>query len=205
MKVLVFDNYDSFTYNLVHLLEKIGGVDIDVRLNDRIALSEIENYDKILISPGPGLPSESGILPDLIKTYAATKSILGVCLGLQAIGESFGGTLENLKNVYHGIATPITIIKKDYLFNDCPAHFLAGRYHSWILSENDFPDELEITALDNDGRIMAIRHKEYDVRGIQFHPESILSEYGETIIRNWLGHKHKKHIYSNAEAEYTLN
>ena len=187
MKILVLDNYDSFTYNLVHLVEKILDQEVVVKRNDKISLEEVAAYDKIILSPGPGIPSEAGIMPELIKKYAATKSILGVCLGMQAIGEAFGGTLSNLGRVYHGVAIPVTVDKKEILFNNCPETFLAGRYHSWIVSDKNFPAELEITAKDKENYIMALRHKKYDVRGVQFHPESILTEHGEQIIRNWLG------------------
>ncbi len=186
MKILVFDNYDSFTYNLVHLVEKVCDYEIDVFRNDKISLQKINEYDKILLSPGPGLPIEAGILLDVIKTYAPTKSILGVCLGLQAIGESFGGKLKNLDNVYHGIATPVQIIKEDILFNDCPKEFKAGRYHSWVVDTNGLPDCFDVTSIDEDKNIMAMKHKTYNIKGVQFHPESILSEYGEQIIRNWI-------------------
>jgi len=186
MKILVFDNYDSFTYNLVHLLEKVCDYQIDVVRNDKISLEKISEYDKILLSPGPGLPNEAGLLPQVIKTYAPTKSILGVCLGLQAIGESFGGKLKNLDNVYHGIATPVQLLKEDNLFKDCPKEFKAGRYHSWVVDTKGLPDCFDVTATDEDGNIMAMKHKTYNVKGVQFHPESILSEYGEQIIRNWI-------------------
>ena len=187
MKILIIDNYDSFTYNLVHLVEKILQQDIVVKRNDKITLNEIDAYDKIILSPGPGLPSEAGIMPELIKKYASTKSILGVCLGMQAIGEAFGGILSNLGKVYHGVAMPVAIEKEDALFAHCPKSFLAGRYHSWVVSETNFPAELEITARDKNNNIMALRHKTYDVRGVQFHPESILTEYGEEMMRGWLG------------------
>ena len=186
MKILVFDNYDSFTYNLVHLVEKVCDADVEVHRNDQISLDEINRFDKILLSPGPGLPKESGILCDVIKKYAATKSILGVCLGLQAIGEVFGGKLMNLEKVYHGLATPVKIISEDKLFSGIPHEFKAGRYHSWVIDKNNFPSEMEITAVDEKGYIMAAKHKTLDVRGVQFHPESILSEYGEEMIRNWI-------------------
>ena len=186
MKILVFDNYDSFTYNLVHLVEKVCDYKIDVFRNDKISLLEINKYDKILLSPGPGLPNEAGILLDVIKIYASTKSIMGVCLGLQAIGEVFGAKLKNLDNVYHGIATPVQIIKEDNLFNDCPKEFKAGRYHSWVVDTNGLPDCFDVTSIDEDKNIMAMKHKTYNVKGVQFHPESILSEYGEQIIRNWI-------------------
>ncbi|HZI01184.1 MAG TPA: aminodeoxychorismate/anthranilate synthase component II [Flavisolibacter sp.] len=191
MKILVFDNYDSFTYNLVHLVSKIGGVSVDVYRNDVLPLEKVKEYDKVILSPGPGIPSEAGMLLSLIHEYAATKPILGVCLGHQAIGEVFGATLENLKQVYHGVAMPITVDEdhkkgKSSLFADLPLTFEVGRYHSWIVSENNFPESLEITARDENGLIMALQHKTYDVQGVQFHPESVLTPYGETIIRNWL-------------------
>jgi anthranilate synthase component II len=194
MKILVFDNYDSFTYNLVHLVEKITGEKVDVIRNDQIPLENIAVYDKIILSPGPGIPSEAGLLLPLIRRYAATKSILGVCLGHQAIGEAFGGKLTNLSKVYHGVATPVNIaeIKKPAtavnvdLFNGLKDGFMAGRYHSWVIDPNGFPDDLEITATDAMGHIMALRHKTYDVLGVQFHPESVLTPEGEKIMRNWL-------------------
>jgi anthranilate synthase component II len=187
MRVLVFDNYDSFTYNLVHLVEKIIHQKVDVYRNDEISLKKVKEYDKIILSPGPGVPSEAGLLLPLIKEYAATKSILGVCLGHQAIGEAFGGTLTNLSKVYHGVATPIQIKSKNAkLLNGLPDSIEVGRYHSWIVSNEDFPDELEVTAVDENGFIMAMQHKVYDVQGVQFHPESVLTPRGEEIMRNWL-------------------
>ncbi|MGZ3862552.1 MAG: anthranilate synthase component II [Bacteroidia bacterium] len=186
MKILVLDNYDSFTYNLVHLLEKVCEFPIEVHRNDKITLKEVASYDKILLSPGPGLPAEAGILPGVIKEYGATKDILGVCLGLQAIGESYGAKLRNLENVYHGIATPVKITENDILFDGCPEVFKAGRYHSWVVDTNGLPDCFDVTATDEGGNIMAMRHKKFKVRGVQFHPESILSEYGEKIIKNWI-------------------
>jgi anthranilate synthase component 2 len=186
MKILVLDNYDSFTYNLVHYLEKVTDAEIEVYRNDKILIGEIDRFDKVLLSPGPGVPSEAGILVDLIRTYASTKSIFGVCLGQQAIGEAFGGTLINLKKVFHGIATPVNIIKDDILFNEIPKTFNVGRYDSWVVNTLDFPKELEITSVDGEGQIMSLRHKKYDVRGVQFHPESILTEHGLQIIRNWV-------------------
>jgi anthranilate synthase component 2 len=186
MKLLVLDNYDSFTYNLVHLVEKVSSIAMDVVKNDQIALADVTQYSKILLSPGPGLPSEAGIMPALLKEYAATKSILGVCLGLQAIGEAFQSPLQNLSRVYHGIATPVSIVSPDPLFAHCPQTFYAGRYHSWVLNAAKLSPDLEVTAVDPDGLIMAARHRHFDVRGVQFHPESILSEYGETMIKNWL-------------------
>ena len=191
MRILIFDNYDSFTYNLVHVVEKIIHEKVDVFRNDKISLEKIDEYDKIILSPGPGLPSESGLLIPLIKKYASSKSILGVCLGQQAIAESFGGKLINLKNVYHGVATEIIVNTKrtpseNDVFKSLPNEFEAGRYHSWIVSKENFPADLEITAEDEDGVIMALRHKKFDVQGVQFHPESVLTPLGEQIMRNWL-------------------
>ncbi|AHF16707.1 anthranilate synthase component II [Niabella soli] len=187
MKLLVFDNYDSFTYNLVHMVEKILHQKVEVHRNDQIPLEAIKQYDKIILSPGPGIPSESGLLLPLIKEYAASKSVLGVCLGQQAIGEVFGGSLYNLPHVYHGIATNCKIIKRSgNLFDGIPDGFEIGRYHSWVVAPENFPADLEITAVDDNDMIMALRHKQYDVQGVQFHPESVLTPLGETIIRNWL-------------------
>ena len=186
MKLLLLDNYDSFTYNLVHLIEKVSDIEIEVFRNDEISIDEIEKYDKILLSPGPGLPKDAGIMPELLKRYSSTKSILGVCLGLQAIGESFGANLMNLDTVFHGLATPITVNVEDIIFNNCPKTFTVGRYHSWVVDTHFFPEDLQITATDENGNIMALKHKIYDDRGVQFHPESILSEYGEILIENWL-------------------
>ena len=188
MKLLVLDNYDSFTYNLVHLIEKVSNIKFEVIRNDKISIEDINAYDKILLSPGPGLPKDAGIMPELIKQYGSSKSILGVCLGLQAIGEAYGATLKNLDTVYHGLATPIKIVADDILFKNCPATFTVGRYHSWVINNQSFPDDLQITSIDADGHIMAAKHKTNDVRGVQFHPESILSEYGETMMKNWLEH-----------------
>lgn len=188
MKLLIIDNYDSFTYNLVHLVEKTSDIPFDVIKNDKINLEEVNAYDKILLSPGPGLPSQAGIMPSLLKEYASTKSIFGVCLGLQAIGESFGATLKNLDRVYHGLAMPVNVIESDSLFFGCPLKFNAGRYHSWVIDNKNLPENLIVTAVDDQGLIMAARHKIFDVGGVQFHPESILSECGETIIANWLKH-----------------
>jgi anthranilate synthase component 2 len=186
MKILVFDNYDSFTYNLVQYLEKASGAKVDVIRNDKIPLGEINKYDKILLSPGPGLPAEAGILLDVIREYAPKKSILGVCLGQQAIGEVFGGTLVNLDTVYHGVSTEMKVVKEDILFKGIPKKFKAGRYHSWVVDENKFPSDLEITVIDENGYVMGLRHKKFDVRGVQFHPESILTEHGLAMIRNWV-------------------
>lgn len=186
MRILLLDNYDSFTHNLVHYIESVTESNVDVFRNDNINMAKIEGYDKIMISPGPGLPADAGITMELIKTFYKIKSIFGVCLGHQAIAEAFGGEIINLSNVFHGVATPITVIKSDLLFSKIPATFNAGRYHSWVVNKYNLPDELEITAEDNVGNCMALRHKFYDVRGVQFHPESILSEYGREIISNWI-------------------
>lgn len=219
MKILVFDNYDSFTYNLVHLVEKILHQKVEVHRNDKIPLEKVKEYDKIILSPGPGIPEEAGLLLPLIKEYAASKSILGVCLGHQAIGQAFGGKLVNLSTVYHGVATPVQIVNRqssivnkqpargkqkagavneethspltidhspNSLFEGMPDEFEVGRYHSWVISEEGFPDELEITARDANNYIMALQHVTYDVQGVQFHPESVLTPRGEDILRNWL-------------------
>lgn len=186
MRLLVLDNYDSFTYNLVHLIEKVSNISFDVIKNDKISLEEVNQYSKILLSPGPGLPSEAGIMPELLKSYHTNKTIFGVCLGFQAIGETFHSPLRNLATVVHGMATPVILKQSDKLFQDCPATFKVGRYHSWVIDEEKISDDLIVTAVDEGNLIMAARHKHFDVRGVQFHPESILSEHGETIIRNWL-------------------
>lgn len=187
MKILVFDNYDSFTYNLVHLVNHLVSTTVDVYRNDAIPLEEIKKYDKIILSPGPGIPEESGLLLPLIKAYAATKSILGVCLGQQAIGEAFGGKLVNLKEVYHGVSTPVKILdRENRLFRGLPETIEAGRYHSWVVSDEGLPDCLQVTARDEHQFIMGLQHKDYDVCGVQFHPESVLTPDGETILKNWL-------------------
>lgn len=187
MKILVFDNYDSFTYNLVHLVEKILHQKVDVYRNDQLPLEKVKEYDKIILSPGPGIPEEAGLLLPLIKEYAATKSILGVCLGHQAIGEAFGGQLVNLSTVYHGVATKIEVTAgASPLFAGLPGGIEVGRYHSWIVADENFPDVLEVTARDENNFIMALQHKTYDVQGVQFHPESVLTPDGEAILRNWL-------------------
>jgi anthranilate synthase component 2 len=187
MKILVLDNYDSFTYNLVHMLEKITGNKVDVYRNNRISLNDVGKYDKIVLSPGPGVPAEAGILIDLIKTYAPQKSIFGVCLGMQAMAETYGGKLINLSEVFHGIARPVMVKDaNDPLFSEIPSPFMAGRYHSWVAERESLPSCLEITALDEDGLVMGLRHKEYKLNGVQFHPESILTEHGEKMIENWL-------------------
>lgn len=186
MKVLLFDNYDSFTYNLLHIVRELG-VKADVRRNDKIALEEIGAYDKILLSPGPGIPEEAGLLLPLIRRYAPTKSILGICLGEQAIGEAFGARLLNLPEVYHGVTSEVEVVADEPLFSGMGKTFTAGRYHSWVVSRKDFPDCLEITAVDTkEHQIMGLRHKCYDVKGIQFHPESVLTPQGKRIIQNWL-------------------
>ena len=191
MKILVFDNYDSFTYNLVHLVEKIIHLKVDVFRNDQLPLEKVKDYDKIILSPGPGVPEEAGMMLPLIKEYAATKSILGVCLGHQAIGQAFGGKLVNLSTVYHGVATPIRVGSEESgvrspLFNGLPDTVEVGRYHSWVVSDEGFPASMEITARDENDYIMALQHKTYDVQGVQFHPESVLTPSGEAIMRNWL-------------------
>jgi anthranilate synthase component 2 len=183
--VLVIDNYDSFTYNLVHYLEDLD-CKVTVFRNDEFDLNELNEFHKILLSPGPGLPSESGLLLDVIKTYASSKSILGICLGMQAIGEVFGGILINLNKVYHGVATKTTQTNDDSIFNAIPKEFFVGRYHSWAISSQNFPESLEITSVDENNEIMSIRHKTFDVKGVQFHPESILTSHGKKILENWL-------------------
>ena len=185
MRIAVIDNYDSFTYNLVHLVKSLG-VEVDVFRNDQFQLSSLELYDKLLLSPGPGIPGEAGLLLEVIKTYAPRKPILGICLGHQAIGEVFGGRLVRLRQVYHGVATPCEQMMDEPLFADLPRHFEVGRYHSWVVSREDFPDCLQVTALSSDGQVMALRHKQYDVRGLQFHPESVLTPLGGTILSDWI-------------------
>ncbi|MEO7306301.1 MAG: DUF559 domain-containing protein [Ferruginibacter sp.] len=191
-RILVFDNYDSFTYNLVHLVEKITGAKVDVYRNDQITLADVAVYDKIILSPGPGIPEEAGLLLPLIKEYASTKSILGVCLGHQAIAEAFGGKLVNLTTVFHGVATPIRVshplgvTHPNAVLHNLPEEIEVGRYHSWIVSDENFPAELEVTARDENGYIMGLQHKAFDVQGVQFHPESVLTPDGEQIMRNWL-------------------
>jgi len=185
MKIVIIDNYDSFTYNLSHLVKEVGA-DVTVYRNDRFEMPQLEAFDKIILSPGPGIPSEAGLLLDVIKTYAGRKPILGVCLGHQAIGECFGGKLTNLKDVYHGVATPVTLTADDYLFEGLGNTFEVGRYHSWVVDTDGFPDCLEVTSVSEEGFIMSLRHREYDIRGIQYHPESVLTHGGKTIIKNWL-------------------
>lgn len=188
MKVLLFDNYDSFTYNLLHILRELG-VSTEVYRNDRIALDEVERFDKIILSPGPGIPEEAGILLPLIRRYAPHKSILGVCLGEQAIGEAFGASLENLSEVYHGVQTPVKLVAPDYLFDGMEETLMVGRYHSWVVRRSNLPDCLTVTAEDEEGRIMALRHKTYDVHGVQFHPESILTPQGKRVVENFINHR----------------
>lgn len=186
-KILVIDNYDSFTYNLVHYLEKLTGEKPDIFRNDEIALDLADNYDKILISPGPGIPVEAGICLDLIRRYASGKSILGICLGHQAIGEAFGAGLVNLSQVYHGVATSVFITdSSEPLFKGIPVKLTAGRYHSWVVNKDNLPSCFTITAEDENGIIMGISHKQFDLRGLQFHPESVLTEFGIEILQNWI-------------------
>lgn len=185
-KVLVIDNYDSFTYNLVHLVNELGR-DVEVWRNDKFELEDVAAFDQILLSPGPGIPEEAGLLLDVIRKYADHKSIFGVCLGQQAIAEAFGGSLLNLGRPMHGIATPIDVLdEKEVLFQDCPNVINVGRYHSWVVKNEGLPECFTVTATDADGEIMALRHKEYDVRGVQFHPESVLTDYGKQMMKNWL-------------------
>ena len=185
MKIVIIDNYDSFTYNLSHLIKEIGA-EVTVIRNDQFTLNQLEPFDKIVLSPGPGIPSEAGLLLDVIKTYKGRKPILGVCLGHQAIGEFFGGTLENLSDVFHGVATEGTQFSNDYIFDTLPKRITMGRYHSWVVSRENFPTCLEVTAVSDEGQIMALKHKNYDIHGIQFHPESVLTPEGKTILRNFI-------------------
>ena len=184
--ILLLDNYDSFTYNLLHVVKELGATNIEVFRNDEISLEEVERFDKIILSPGPGIPEEAGLLLPIIRKYAPTKSILGVCLGHQAIGEAFGAALENLTEVYHGVQTSVNILKEDVLFKGLGHEIPVGRYHSWVVSREDFPECLEITAESREGQIMALRHRTYNVHGIQFHPESVLTPQGKEIIKNFL-------------------
>lgn len=185
MKTVIIDNYDSFTYNLAHLVKELG-TEVDVLRNDKFELEELEKYDKIILSPGPGIPEEAGLLLEVIRTYAGRKPILGVCLGEQAIGQAFGGKLTNLSEVFHGIQTNVKIKNKDYIFDGLPTEIPVGRYHSWVVDTEEFPEELVITAISSEGQIMALKHQEYDVHGIQFHPESVLTPDGKQIVGNWL-------------------
>ncbi|WP_291529735.1 anthranilate synthase component II [Bacteroides sp. UBA939] len=207
MKTVIIDNYDSFTYNLAHIVKELGA-EVDVLRNDCFALEDIERYDKIILSPGPGIPEEAGLLLDVIRTYAGRKPMLGVCLGEQAIGQIFGGRLVNLSEVFHGVQTRVVIsdeglvisdsplnanhsplITTDYLFSGLPAEILVGRYHSWVVDIENLPEELVVTAISPEGQIMALKHRDYDIHGIQFHPESVLTPDGKTIVQNWLYHK----------------
>lgn len=185
MKIVIIDNYDSFTYNLSHLIKELGA-EVTVFRNDRFELSDLEPFDKIVLSPGPGIPSEAGLLLDVIHAYAGKKPILGVCLGHQAIGEAFGGKLENLSEVFHGVATPCNIVTDDPIFSGLERTITIGRYHSWVVSHEKFPDCLEVTAVSDDGQIMALRHKSMNIHGIQFHPESVLTPDGKTMIKNFI-------------------
>ncbi|MDO6745066.1 aminodeoxychorismate/anthranilate synthase component II [Tenacibaculum soleae] len=192
MKILVLDNYDSFTYNLVHMVEDITGNLPDVYRNNEISIEEIEKYDAIILSPGPGIPDEAGILKDVIKYYAGKKPIFGVCLGLQAITEVFGGNIVNMGEVFHGVATEMEITKKDaIIFKDIPTKFEAARYHSWIATHKNFPSQISITAVDEDGGIQAIEHNTFNISAVQFHPESILTTIGEQIVRNFINNAKK--------------
>lgn len=186
-RIVIIDNYDSFTYNLSHLVKELGA-EVSVFRNDKFQMQQLDAFDKIILSPGPGIPSEAGFLLDAIRNYAGRKPILGVCLGHQAIGEVFGAKLKNLNSVFHGIATPATIIQDDYIFDHLPQTLEVGRYHSWIVSKDALPDCLEITSESDEGYIMSLRHKQFDIRGIQYHPESVLTPQGREIINNWLNH-----------------
>ncbi|MCB4808156.1 aminodeoxychorismate/anthranilate synthase component II [Tamlana sp. 62-3] len=186
-KILVIDNYDSFTYNLVHYLEDLN-CEVTVVRNDKLQLEDVEPFDKIVLSPGPGIPDEAGLLKAIIEKYAATKSIFGVCLGQQAIGEVFGGSLENLDDVYHGVATNVTLsVDDEYIFEGLNKNIEVGRYHSWVVNAN-LPESLEATSFDENGQIMSLRHKTFDVRGVQYHPESVLTPDGKKILENWVNH-----------------
>ena len=185
MKIVIIDNYDSFTYNLSHLVKELGA-EVTVYRNDKFELSSLQQFDKIILSPGPGIPSEAGLLLDVICEYAGKKPILGVCLGHQAIGESFGGRLTNLSDVFHGVATPCNIIADDYIFEGMTSPIEVGRYHSWVVDAESLPSCLEATSLSDEGYIMSLRHRDYDIRGIQFHPESVLTPQGRQILLNWI-------------------
>lgn len=191
MNILMIDNYDSFTYNLVHMLETFEGISVVVKRNNQLSLSDVEPFERIVLSPGPGIPAEAGIMPEIVRTFAETKRILGVCLGHQCIGEIFGGTLLNISEPIHGKATPIEIIDpSEPLFKGLPKRISVGRYHSWVVSTESFPnDDLSITAIDDEGQIMALAHKRLDVRGVQFHPESILTDNGRAILGNFISYE----------------
>ena len=188
IKTVIIDNYDSFTYNLSHLFKELGA-SVTVVRNDKFRIEDLEQFDKIVLSPGPGIPSEAGLMPQVIKTYAGRKPILGICLGHQAIGEAFGAKLLNIGNVVHGVATPAHLTAQDYLFEGLASDLEVGRYHSWVVDDKDLPQCLEVTSRSDDGYIMSLRHREFDIRGIQFHPESVLTPQGKTIINNWLNNK----------------
>lgn len=186
-KILVIDNYDSFTYNLVHIIRELGHEEsMNIFRNDKFNIKEVENYDHILLSPGPGVPKDAGLMPEVIKQYASTKNILGVCLGHQGIGEAFGSELLNLPTVFHGMVTPIEVIEEDQIFNDIPRSFNVCRYHSWVIDKESISDDLTITSVSENGNIMSLKHKKHNVRGVQFHPESIMTEHGKKLIENWL-------------------
>ena len=185
MKIVIIDNYDSFTYNLAHLVKELG-TEVTVLRNDQFQLDDLEAYHKIILSPGPGIPCEAGLLMDVIRHYANRKPILGVCLGHQAIGEVFGARLENLSDVFHGVATPCRIVSDDPIFSGLPTNITVGRYHSWVVSRNGLPDCLEVTAVSDEGQIMALKHKTLNIRGIQFHPESVLTPDGKKMLQNWM-------------------
>ena len=188
MKILVLDNYDSFTYNLVQYIKEETGAEVVVKRNDAISVEEVADYDTIVFSPGPGLPQEAGIMIDTIKTYAGSKKMLGVCLGHQAIGLAFGGELKNLEKVYHGVKTPVIITgKQDEIFAGIPEITEVGRYHSWVIEKNSLPEDLQVTSVSEEGEIMSVKHKDYDIWGLQFHPESIMTDEGRRMIRNFLG------------------
>ncbi|MDD6607079.1 MAG: aminodeoxychorismate/anthranilate synthase component II [Paraprevotella sp.] len=188
MRIVIIDNYDSFTYNLAHLVKELGA-EVEVLRNDQFQIEDLLPYDKIILSPGPGIPSEAGLLLDVIRQYAPIKPILGVCLGHQAIGEYFGGHLTNLSQVFHGVSSTVSVTTPDYIYNELPDHIEVGRYHSWVVDTQAFPDCLEITSVSEEGQIMSLRHRQYDVRGIQYHPESVLTPDGQKIISNWLEHQ----------------
>ncbi len=185
MRIAIIDNYDSFTYNLSHLIKELGA-SVTVYRNDKFQLTDLKPFDKVVLSPGPGIPCEAGLLLDVIREYAGIKPILGICLGHQAIGEAFGGKLINLSSVFHGVATPVHICSEDYIYEALPETFEVGRYHSWIVDKAELPECLEVTSVSDEGYIMSMRHKNYDIRGIQYHPESVLTPDGRTIMNNWL-------------------
>ena len=188
MRILVVNNYDSFVYNLVHILYELGVQDIEVVKNDKIDINHVQHFEKLLLSPGPGIPEDAGLMPEIIQKFSHQKSILGVCLGHQAIAAHFGAPLFNLKSPLHGVSSQISHLENDYLFQNVPSNFKIGHYHSWAVS-NELPAELEVTATDDSGMIMALKHKTFDVRGVQFHPESVLTEHGKTMLFNWINHK----------------